>query len=156
MNSQRGNHPPGGPHSGKGVAEGAASSKDSDADKDSSKPSGRVAFDSRGNSIWEWQTEEPGKFSRDVNTHYIKKLEAPELSLDESSSAGKVERPETQSDDPRGSGFNPYDRGSLSSGSNTNPNAESAPARKPIKDLRRYNEWLKLKQRLAENKDKDE
>jgi hypothetical protein len=42
--------------------------------------SGRVAFDSRGNAVWEWRTGDR-QFSRDVNTTLVEKLGAPDLRL---------------------------------------------------------------------------
>lgn len=44
------------------------------------KESGRVAFDARGNPVWEWKTA-TGMFDRNVSTQRLKKLEAKELSL---------------------------------------------------------------------------
>lgn len=49
--------------------------------------SGRAAWDDRGNSIWEWQTQ-PGVFTRDVSEHPLKALEATGLSLVESPASG--------------------------------------------------------------------
>lgn len=49
----------------------------------SDKRSGRVAFDSRGNPIWEWQLE-TGVYSRDVTTQKLKKLDLGELSIADS------------------------------------------------------------------------
>jgi hypothetical protein len=45
------------------------------------KNSGRVAFDARGNAIWEWRTGEAG-FDRDASTTQVQKLEAPGLSIE--------------------------------------------------------------------------
>jgi len=45
------------------------------------KRSGRAVWDSRGNSIWEWQTQ-PGVFSRDIDTIRLKAL-AGELTIQE-------------------------------------------------------------------------
>jgi hypothetical protein len=44
------------------------------------KTSGRVAFDSRGNAVWEWRTGDR-QFSRDASTTLVERLEAPDLSL---------------------------------------------------------------------------
>ena len=49
---------------------------------DDGKRSGRVSFDSRGNSVWEWQLE-TGVYSRDVNTQKLKKLDLGDLSIAE-------------------------------------------------------------------------
>ena len=76
------------------------------------RSSGRVAFDARGNPIWEWQLE-TGVYSRDVSTQKLKKLDLGDLSiaesaiqkrppgLSESTATGKATLP--------GGGFNPYD-----------------------------------------------
>lgn len=74
----------------------------------SGKRSGRVAFDERGNSVWEWQLE-TGVYSRDVSTQRLKKLELDELSIAETAAnkrptglaGGESKAPST--------GFNPYD-----------------------------------------------
>lgn len=42
--------------------------------------SGRVAFDERGNGIWEWQTA-PGVFSRDISSQQMLELQANELQV---------------------------------------------------------------------------
>ncbi len=42
--------------------------------------SGRVAFDERGNSIWEWQTA-PGVFSREISSQQLRELEASNLQV---------------------------------------------------------------------------
>jgi len=107
-------------------------SNDADRDKKAAgdapketRSSGRVAFDSRGNPIWEWQLE-TGVYSRDVSTQKLKKLDLGDLSIAESAiqkqpaglkealggsqgpgnkspGSGKARAPET------GGGFNPYD-----------------------------------------------
>jgi hypothetical protein len=153
MNSHKGTHSPSG-SGGKDKTSGASSeASQSKSGSDAAKSSGRAAFDSRGNSIWEFETDETGKFSSDVNTHFLKKLDAPELTLEDTAKVGKIDRPETQ-ENKFGAGFNPYDRGSLSGDARKSSKSEPPP-RKPIKDLRRYDEWLKMKQRLAEKKDDD-
>jgi len=47
--------------------------------------SGRVAFDDRGNSIWEWQTS-PGVFTRDISLTQLQELQGNELSVVEENS----------------------------------------------------------------------
>src|SRR5688572_1289045 len=71
------------------------------------RPSGRVAFDDRGNPIWEWETQ-TGMFSTDVTTQRLKKLEAPELSIDETGKFTKAGLGITQK--LPGGGANPYDQ----------------------------------------------
>lgn len=143
---------------------------------DDSKRSGRVAFDSRGNPIWEWQLE-TGVYSRDVNTQKLKKLDLGDLSIAET---GIMKKPEglgdTEDTGKRkqplpGGGFNPYDSGSrvTNEGGNpydnarqlgkkltaTPPNQPAPPARKPM-DLRKLDEWIKLKKNLKPQVDNDD
>jgi len=42
--------------------------------------SGRVAWDDRGNSVWEWQTA-PGVYSRHADTQRVKALQIADLEL---------------------------------------------------------------------------
>jgi hypothetical protein len=44
--------------------------------------SGRISYDERGNSVWEWQLE-TGVYSRDINTQKLKKLDLNDLSIAE-------------------------------------------------------------------------
>lgn len=85
-------------------------SKDKPGDKSDTQQSGRVAFDARGNPIWEWQTS-TGKFDRNVSTQRLKKLEAKDLTLMDTASV--VPRPKKLTlDEPAhmpGGGVNPYD-----------------------------------------------
>jgi len=126
-----------------------------------SQGSGRAKFDSRGNAVWEWQTED-GDFSTDVSTQRVKKLEAPELSLEETSRAKKLDSGSKEKGASRG--FNPYDNSA--SGVPRDPDAKRSVARpgqiaaapverKPVKDLKRLQEWMDMKKRLAEQKDDD-
>lgn len=41
---------------------------------DPQAPSGRIAFDSRGNAVWEWRTAS-GDFKSDVDTQTVKALQ---------------------------------------------------------------------------------
>lgn len=89
------------------------------------KRSGRVAFDSRNNPIWEWQLE-TGVYSRDVSTQKLKKLDLGDLSIAESAIqqrppglnelAGKGKNESSRTGNVHaplpGGGFNPYDSSS--------------------------------------------
>jgi hypothetical protein len=98
------------------------------------KQSGRVAYDSKGNPVWEWETS-TGVFDKDVSTQRLKKLEA-KLSLEETQPVPKpkslaVQEPERLP----GGGMNPYDSGGKSNASQ--PAAHPAlihkqAARKPV------------------------
>jgi hypothetical protein len=143
-----------------------------DAKLAESKRSGRVAFDARGNPIWEWQLE-TGVYSRDVTTQKLKKLDLGDLSLVETGTHKQPSglNPAEAAPAPRkertpGAGFNPYDSAPLkgSEGSNPYDNARAlgkkatpaptpdASARKPT-DLRKLDEWIKLKKSVGDNKD---
>jgi hypothetical protein len=52
--------------------------------------SGRVVWDERGNSTWEWQTR-PGVFTRDIEPEQLLKLEASHLRLVDSPPQTKYE-----------------------------------------------------------------
>lgn len=80
------------------------------------KRSGRVTFDERGNSVWEWQLE-TGVYSKDVSTQRLKKLELDELSIAETAISKRP--PGLGGGDKKapGSGFNPYDNTSRAGGS---------------------------------------
>lgn len=126
-------------------------------DPSRTKSSGRPAFDSRGNAVWEWKTE-TGQFSVDINTQRLKKLEAPELSLEDTTRIKKAEKHAKKPDPNVDIGFNPYDRGAASvpqKTPSTSKPAAPAPARKPVKDLKRLQEWMEMKKRLANQKDDD-
>jgi hypothetical protein len=124
-----------------------------------SNPSGRAKFDSRGNAVWEWQTED-GDFSTDVSTQRVKKLEAPELSLEETARAKKLD---SGSKKEPSRGFNPYDNSA--SRVPRDPDGKkpmlqpaqppASTARKPVKDLKRLQEWMEMKKRLASQKNDD-
>lgn len=83
------------------------------------KQSGRVAYDSKGNPIWEWETS-TGKFDRNVSTQRLKKLEA-KLSLEETQPVpSKVKAQSQAPKEPErlpGGGINPYN----SSGAKDHP-----------------------------------
>lgn len=94
------------------------------------KQSGRVAYDSKGNPVWEWETS-TGAFSRDVSTQRLKKLEA-KLSLEETQpvpTAKSKSLSVQESERLLGGGMNPYDTGGPATTSN-NPAAHPALAHK--------------------------
>jgi hypothetical protein len=131
--------------------------KDSAAETPSAHPSGRAKFDSRGNAVWEWQTED-GEFSTDVSTQRIKKLEAPELSIEETARVRKLGSTCKDTDH----GFNPYDHAVSRGAKDPDAKKQIAPPvksaaepRKPVKDLKRLQEWMEMKKRLATQKDEE-
>jgi hypothetical protein len=139
------------------------STNPADHDATSTKSSGRPTFDSRGNAVWEWKTE-TGQFSVDVSTQRLKKLEAPELSLDETVRIKKLDGLTLKEGSMPGGGFNPYERAAPANKNAGWPNTPAVaqkkpiPAqapRKPVKDLKRLQEWMEMKKRLANQKDDD-
>lgn len=143
-----------------------------------SKRSGRISYDERGNSVWEWQLE-TGVYSRDITTQRLKKLDLNDLSIAETATHP---RPPGLSDplaDPRGrkprerlpGGCNPYDnsttgRGNVASGSynsggrgtlktDQDKPEQGVRARKPV-DLKKLQEWMELRKRVEQNKREDE
>ncbi|MGO9514606.1 MAG: hypothetical protein ACLP2F_13345 [Steroidobacteraceae bacterium] len=103
------------------------------------KKTGRVQFDDRGNAVWEWAVA-TGAFGRDVSTERLQKLENPALSL-----ADDAPTPFDQvKSNPYGTvkGYNPYDSGKLGKA--------EAPRKK---DLKKLEEWLKLKKQATSNRD---
>jgi hypothetical protein len=128
--------------------------------------SGRVSFDSRGNSVWEWQLE-TGVYSRDVSTQKLKKLDLGDLSIaetaiqkgpfaleeDEKPAPGGGFNPYNNAPRAKQEGFNPYDNARSLSNKLTpkqQPQKERAPP-KSLDELRKLSEWIKAK-RKAEGK----
>ncbi len=85
------------------------------------KRSGRVSYDERGNSVWEWQLE-TGVYSKDVSTQKLKKLKLDDLSIAETAITKRPSGlgPNVSEKKTPGTGFNPYDNSSRS-GSGFNP-----------------------------------
>ncbi len=71
--------------------------------------SGRVAFDDRGNAVWEFQTE-GGDYASEASTALVRKLDAPTLALEQTAIVKKTEEPAPLPPQDLGGGFNPYDR----------------------------------------------
>jgi hypothetical protein len=141
-------------------------------DESRDRHSGRVAFDDRGNAIWEWSVA-TGRFTTTVSTARLKKLEHPGLSLMEDD-ASKAEnaaptvtkttalasRPAWATPQPSaavrrpGAGYSPYDSGVPAA----RPVAKSAAAPAPNapapkkKDLRRLGEFFSLRKQAERNK----
>lgn len=67
--------------SGNGHAQDPPAKADSiESPATADRRSGRIAYDERGNSVWEWQLE-TGVYSRDISTSRLKKLDLDDLSL---------------------------------------------------------------------------
>ncbi len=72
------------------------------------KESGRIAFDARGNAVWEWKTAD-GEFRRDASTTLVRKLEAPHLQIETTLIARKRALAAPGKAPTPGGGFNPYE-----------------------------------------------
>jgi len=135
------------------------------------KNSGRVTFDSRGNAVWEWEVA-TGKFDQDVSADQLKKLEAPELSLDDTLVIGEAGEepkaddtgknrsqpiptatpaPAKDKDPAAASGFNPYDR-SVTVGGGFNPYDRLVRTKPEPKRQRRSIQSIVAEQRAKEKK----
>lgn len=135
-------------------------------DAPADKRSGRIAYDERGNSVWEWQLE-TGVYSRDISTQRLKKLDLNDLSIADTAIGHRppgLDGPATRKTMP-GGGFNPYDNSSSAHG-NVGNNPYSGGARAPLKpaaepkrkptDLKKLQEWMELRKRVEQNKRDDE
>ncbi len=61
-------------------------------DPNADKRSGRISYDERGNSVWEWQLE-TGVYSRDISTQRLKKLDLNDLSIADTAAQPAAARP---------------------------------------------------------------
>ncbi|MBL8272130.1 hypothetical protein [Steroidobacter sp.] len=140
------------------------------------KRSGRISYDERGNSVWEWQLE-TGVYSRDISTQRLKKLDLNDLSIADTAvnerppgidQSGAKPGAKPAAKPVPGGGFNPYDNSSTPGGKvGTNPYNSAgggalkpgakpaAPARKPA-DLKKLQEWMELRKRVEQNKREDD
>lgn len=136
-------------------------------DPQADKRSGRISYDERGNSVWEWQLE-TGVYSRDISTQRLKKLDLNDLSIADTATHERppgLAQPQGRKPQP-GGGFNPYDNSSTTRGKvGANPYnsggkaplkpAAADPKRKPT-DLKKLQEWMELRKRVEQNKRDDE
>ena len=93
------------------------------AHKRTRKPSGRVAFDERGNATWEWQSE-TGRFDRDIDTGRLRKI-GSDLSCD--GARGPDPAPP----------HDPYNKSTLPA------DGQFRPRKRTLDDLRRLSEEIK-------------
>jgi hypothetical protein len=80
---------------------GAADSKGAAGDG----RSGRVVHDERGNAVWDW-VKETSRIAIESTTRMLKKLEAPELTMEDSQEEELRIMPEPG----KGSGYDPYNQ----------------------------------------------
>jgi hypothetical protein len=95
------------------------------------KESGRVAFDARGNPVWEWRTGD-ATFQRDASTTLVRKLEAPDLSIEATAIVRRHVGGSAKVAAPACGGFDPYDSG-VAPASGARPANRAAPARPPMR-----------------------
>jgi|GEM_PF-761947 hypothetical protein len=139
----------------------SADSADAERPAEERKRTGRVTFDSRGNSIWEWQLE-TGVYTRDVSTQKLRKLDLGELSLVDTAIQKSPLAADSNKPAP-GGGFNPYDKGPPARGFNPYDNARASgtrlkepsvppPRARTPADMRKLDEWIKTKKKLEAQK----
>jgi hypothetical protein len=147
-----------------------------DAKAAAEKRSGRVGYDERGNSVWEWQLE-TGVYSRDVSTQKLRKLELGDLSIAETAThkrppglGGSGPQKSAAPPAPKpGGGFNPYDSSAgagpqggnpydnaRSMGQRMQPKAPPAPAQRKPMDLKRLEEWMNIRKRVQAQKQEED
>ncbi|MET0532905.1 MAG: hypothetical protein ABW171_01660 [Steroidobacter sp.] len=131
--------------------------------------SGRITYDDRGNSVWEWKLDS-GVYSRDINTQRLKKLDLDELSIADTAINKRPPGLGGKPGEPMpGGGFNPYDNSSTGRGNvgsspyNSGNRAPLKPEPKPAEpkqrkpmDLKRLQEWMEIRKRVEQNKREDE
>jgi hypothetical protein len=92
---------------------------------DPQQPAGRIAFDERGNAVWQWRTEN-GDFKADVDTRTVKALQD---ASDAKLGAGAPPN-------PNDSNHNPYS-------TVDNPRAPQRGPRRTLDDMRKLSEEIK-------------
>ena len=92
---------------------------------DPETPSGRIAFDARGNAVWEWRTDN-GDFKSDVDTQTVKALQED--------TSGKLGVVPTPTPDSRTVSHNPY---------STADGPRAPQKRRTLDDMRKLSEEIK-------------
>ena len=111
--------------------------------KKSNAQSGRVAYDERGQPVWEWRVD-TGVFTRDVDTRQMRKIQ-------EDSAAKLQDVPAAPAESRRFVGFDPY-----STAVKKEPPApkEEPPKPKPPKTRRTLDDMRALSEEIKKNREK--
>ncbi|HEY5808481.1 MAG TPA: hypothetical protein VIT67_10960 [Povalibacter sp.] len=111
--------------------------------------SGRTGFDDRGNAVWEWKLA-TGGFSRDVDTQQVMTLDLGQLSIADTgvyctaaSQSGRGAKPS--------SGPDPYNTVVARRADHSKSERPS----RTLDDMRKLNEWIKLKNGLESRDDEE-
>ena len=112
--------------------------------KSEDRRSGRVAFDARGNAVWEWSMS-TGVFARNVDTRRLKKLQENDLKIAEEPTPKTGKGVQAPPPRPPGGGFDPYNSGAAGG------RAGVSPQKGKPRDLKRLSEWIE-KQRAQGKK----
>lgn len=103
-----------------------------------SKQPGRIAFDERGNAVYEWNDDRLSQDGEAGERARRKALDHPGLSMVEEEQAGNA--PIQNNAKGLRMGYNPYESGLL---------PKKGAARK--RDLRELSKWIEMKKRVADN-----
>jgi hypothetical protein len=105
------------------------------AKPESQLPSGRIAFDDRGNAVWEWRTDN-GAYKTDIDTQKVKAIQdstGDSLSLEDDRPAGRpMSHDPYSSAEPR----QPFRK-------SPPPQEEKRTPRRTLDDMRRLSEEIK-------------
>ncbi|MGC8520040.1 MAG: hypothetical protein ACP5P4_16215 [Steroidobacteraceae bacterium] len=101
-------------------------------DRKPRQPSGRAAFDERGNATWEWRSE-TGPLTDDIDTQRLRALGA-DLNC------------ESELEPNDADAYDPYNR------STPAPTDETRPKRRTLADLRRLSEEITAARRKRDRK----
>ena len=108
-------------------------------------PSGRIAFDERGNAVWEWRTAS-GDFRSDVDTHTVRALQAD--------SDGTLDVVPTPTPDNQTVSHDPYSRAAAPRAQQP-PQAKQTPQapqkRRTLDDMRKLSEEIKRARNLKKS-----